>query len=76
MNAKVLEYEDRPHGGEWQDVPADRVSMFCLNSCGGGYNERQTAESMVMLGKINRGETYKASSGLQIRLKEVGNEQS
>lgn len=49
-------------------VSEERVARFCLHACGGGYNERQTANAMMMLRAIRNGKAHQTASGITIEV--------
>lgn len=48
-------------------VPIENLEILCLGLCGGGMNERQTAEAMIMADALRAGETI-AHNGLTLRI--------
>jgi hypothetical protein len=49
-------------------VDEDTLSLFCLNVCGGGWTESQTAKAMEMLRAIREGKPYTTASGIHIEV--------
>lgn len=48
-------------------VPIENLTTLCLNLCGGGMNEKQTIEAMLMVSALRAGEIV-THKGLTLRI--------
>ena len=56
----------------WHDITEQRLAEYCVNCTGGGYNQDQVADAMLLQREIlglPAGETWKSPSGkLEMRI--------
>ena len=69
MMTKVIQCKQSGAGEEeWVTVTPEKLAAFCVQRCGGGYTEEQTAEAMLMQREIMDGKEYRsAMTGFRIR---------
>ena len=56
----------------WHDITEQRLAEYCVNCTGGGYNQKQVADAMLLQREIldlPAGETWKSPAGvLEVRI--------